>query len=174
MIGRRYVGLAYRAHEPAWSFLPISGEGASHRGGRFNKKGRAALYLSEQISTAILESQQGFAFKQPVTLCSYQIDCENIVDLTQPEELQRFGITVDDIACNWFELALNGESVNSWELAEKLIQRGAAGARFSSHCTGARPVDVNLVFWRWNETIPHMVRTIDDFSRLPKNQSSWR
>ncbi len=37
----RFQGLAYRAHDPRWSFKPLSGEGAAVHGGRFNPKGSA-------------------------------------------------------------------------------------------------------------------------------------
>ena len=38
-----FQGLAYRAHDPRWSFKPLSGDGAAVQGGRFNPKGSAAL-----------------------------------------------------------------------------------------------------------------------------------
>ena len=43
----RFEGLAYRAHNPRWSWAPTSGEGARLHGGRFNAKGdRGALPLA--------------------------------------------------------------------------------------------------------------------------------
>lgn len=173
MIGRRFVGHAYRAHDPAWSFLPASGAGAARRGGRFNRKGRPALYLSAQITTALMESQQGFAFKQPVTLCCYDIDCENIVDLTDKDVCDTWGIAESDLACAWFDLALNGQPVPSWDRAEYLIANGAAGAKVRSYCAGAGVDNFNLVFWDWGDALPRKVCVIDEFSRLPKTQASW-
>ena len=32
----RFRGTVYRAHNPQWSWTPLSGEGASRHGGRFN------------------------------------------------------------------------------------------------------------------------------------------
>ena len=61
----RFRGLAYRAHNPRWSWAPTSGEGARLHGGRFNPKGVPALYLSLNTSTAILEATQGFASRFP-------------------------------------------------------------------------------------------------------------
>jgi RES domain-containing protein len=51
----RFQGICYRAHEPKWSFMPLSGSGASINGGRFNPKGIPALYLSLSVETAIKE-----------------------------------------------------------------------------------------------------------------------
>ncbi|MFV0302812.1 MAG: RES family NAD+ phosphorylase [Paracoccus sp. (in: a-proteobacteria)] len=42
----RYRGECFRAHNPRWSFEPLSGEGARRHGGRFNPPGVPALYLS--------------------------------------------------------------------------------------------------------------------------------
>ena len=79
----RFVGTCYRAHDPRWSFRPISGEGAAIRGARFNPKDVPTLYLALGIMTAVKEANQGFAHRiDPCVLCSYDVDCADIVDLT--------------------------------------------------------------------------------------------
>ena len=81
----RLTGLVYRAHNPRWSFAPMSGRGAALYGGRFNPVGMEALYTSLQVETAWREAQQGFAFKaQPLTICAYRVDCDDIADLRDP------------------------------------------------------------------------------------------
>ena len=35
----RSRGVVYRAHNPQWSWTPLSGEGARRHGGRFNRRG---------------------------------------------------------------------------------------------------------------------------------------
>jgi RES domain-containing protein len=50
----KITGLVYRAHNPRWAFEPTSGEGARMHGGRFNPKGRAALYTSPRVESALL------------------------------------------------------------------------------------------------------------------------
>ena len=83
---RTLTGFAYRAHHPRWSFAPASGEGAARHGGRFNPVGMAALYTARRMETAWLEAQQAFPFKaQPLTLCAYEVDCADVVDLTDPK-----------------------------------------------------------------------------------------
>lgn len=75
-------GTCYRAHDPRWSFRPVSGDGAAIRGARFNRKGVPALYLAPTLVTSVKEINQGFARKiEPCVLCSYDVDCEDIVDL---------------------------------------------------------------------------------------------
>ncbi len=73
----------YRAHNPRWAWAPDSGNGAAAVGGRCNPVGMPALYTSFRFQTAWLEAQQAFMFKpQPLTLCAYEVDCEDVLDLT--------------------------------------------------------------------------------------------
>jgi RES domain-containing protein len=74
-----------RAHDPRWSFKPMSGDGAAIRGARFNPKAIPALYLALGIIMAMKEANQGFAHRiDPCVLCSYDVDCDDIVDLRTP------------------------------------------------------------------------------------------
>jgi len=49
----------HRLLTPKWVFLPTSGAGAAIRGGRFNRPGVEALYLSRAPQTALEEYRQG-------------------------------------------------------------------------------------------------------------------
>lgn len=170
----RFQGRVYRAINPRWSFLPESGEGAALYGGRFNPKKVPALYTSERFETAWLEAQQGFAYKtQPLTLCSYEVDCEPVIDLTQPETLQALGIRAVDLSSPWELIASDGDKPPTWSLAEQLIQAGIAGIRVQSFAVNASPADVNWVFWSWSNSTPTKVKVIDDENRLPSSQQSW-
>jgi RES domain-containing protein len=96
----RFVGTCYRAHDPRWDFKPISGDGAATRGARFNPKGVPALYLGFNILTAVKEANQGFAHRiNPCVLCAYDVDCEDIADLTSELGRQEFSVTLADMAC---------------------------------------------------------------------------
>lgn len=170
----RFEGLVYRAHNPRWAFEPTSGEGASLHGGRFNPKGRAALYTSLRVETAWLEAQQGFAFKaQPMTMCAYEVDCAAMLDLTDPATLAEHAIHPRDLSCPWEDLASRRQPVPSWALADRLIAMGIAGIRVPSFAFRARPDDVNLVFWKWDAS-PNTVIVVDPLGRLPQNARSWR
>lgn len=172
----RLSGEVYRAHHPRWAFEPTSGAGAALHGGRFNPKGTAALYTSRRLETAWREAQQGFPFKagQPMTICSYRVDCQDIVDLTDAGERGRLGVVDADLACAWEDLALRGQLPPSWMLARRLMASGTAGIIVPSFAPGANAADVNVVFWRWADAGPHTVRVIDDTGRLPRDDSSWR
>ena len=72
----------------------MSGDGAAIRGARFNPKGVPALYLGLSIMTAVKEANQGFAHRiDPCVLCSYEIDCEDVADLTTEQERREFSVS---------------------------------------------------------------------------------
>lgn len=171
----RLTSRLYRAHNPRWAFDPASGDGAARHGGRFNPKGMPALYTSRRFETAWLEAQQGFPFKaQPLTLCAYEVDCADVLDLTDPAERARLGVAAADLGCAWEDLADRGLEPPSWVLARRLSGDGAAAAVVPSFAAGARRDDVNVVFWRWGPDPPHRVVVIDDAGRLPKDDRFWR
>lgn len=171
----RLARVAYRAHNPKWAWAPDSGRGSATTGGRFNPVGMPALYTSLRFETAWLEAQQAFPFKaQPMTLCAYDVDCEDVLDLTDPVTLAAHGTAHADLACPWKDLATRGLKPPSWALVERLIADGIAGIVVPSFAKGATSADVNVVFWDWGRDLPHQVRVIDDENRLPQNASSWR
>jgi RES domain-containing protein len=170
----RFRGTCYRAHDPRWSFKPLAGDGAAIHGGRFNPKGMPALYLSLSIETAIKEANQGFAFKiAPCVLCSYEVDCSDVVDLRTDASRSRHGATAADIACAWFAEAAAGREPPSWALCRRLRADGFAGVVVPSFAPGTISGDQNLVLWDWGPQPPHQVRVYDPSGRLPKNQLSW-
>jgi RES domain-containing protein len=169
------TGFVDRAHNPRWAFAPDSGHGAAANGGRFNPMGLPALYTSRRFETAWLEAQQAFPFKaQPMTLCAYEVDCAEILDLTEPPTLAAHGIDPADLACAWKDLSTRGIKPSTWLLAERLIAGGTAGIIVPSFAKGTGAADINVVFWDWAPDPPHQVRVIDDHGRLPKDASSWR
>ena len=171
----KLTGLVYRAHNPRWAWAPESGEGAALHGGRFNPKGVPALYTSLHLRTAWLEAQQGFPFKaQPTTMCAYEVDCADMLDLTDAGTLSAAGVAPSELACAWEDIADRGGTPPTWTLARRLIAAGRAGAVVPSFANKAAVADVNAVFWRWGPDPPHRVRVIDDHGRLPKHDASWR
>jgi RES domain-containing protein len=171
----KFTGVVYRAHNPRWAFAPASGEGAARYGGRFNPPGVSALYTSVGVETAWFEAQQGFAFKaQPLTICAYEVDCADVVDLTDLDTRLTHGVTGADLACAWEDLASRGVEPPSWRVAKGLIAGGAAGLMAPSFALGAGPAERNVVFWTWSDTPPHKVTVIDDQARLPRDGRSWQ
>lgn len=171
----RFAGTAYRAHDPRWSFQPTSGEGAAIRGARFNPKGVPALYLALGIMTAVKEANQGFAHRiDPCVLCAYEIDCEDIADLTDEADRKAHAVAPEEMACAWALSLAEGARPASWAIHDRLRKAGIAGILVPSFAPGAETEDRNLVLWDWGPAPPHRVTVIDPAGRLPKDQLSWR
>ncbi|MDF3064018.1 MAG: hypothetical protein K0S06_4127 [Microvirga sp.] len=166
--------VCYRAHDPRWAFLPLSGEGAARKGARFNPKGVPALYLSLSVIGALIEMGHSFGHRlDPLTMCSYEVDADDVVDLTDASERDRVGAQLSDMGCAWAYEVAKGRKPASWGLAERLRSEGAAGILTPSFARGAGPDVVNLVLWRWGPELPHRVVVHDPSGRLPRNQLSW-
>lgn len=170
----RFTGMVYRAHNPLWSFSPLSGDGTSKDGGRFNPVGIPALYTSLTTITALSEYHQRFPNRpQPVTLCAYDVNCQDIVDLRDPDELKQRGIGASDLLCPWEYQSNKGITPPSWQIATTLIQANIAGIVVPSFAEKVQNNAHNLILWKWGDALPHRVLLIDDDKRLPKNQVSW-
>jgi RES domain-containing protein len=170
----RLQATCYRAHDPRWSFTPLSGDGAAAHGGRFNPKGMPALYLALTIETAIKEASDGFPFRiNPCVLCCYEVDCADLADLRSEPGRRQSGAALADLSCTWEADARERREPASWQLARRLIARGIAGILVPSFAQGAAQTDENLVLWKWSERPPHQVRVFDPSGRLPRNQRSW-
>jgi len=171
----RFQGTGFRAHDPKWAFSPISGEGAKAKGGRFNPVGVPALYLSLTLEGMFLEMGHGFAHRfDPLTICSYEVDVDDIVSLATKRARKAIAIDLADMACAWALDLANGREPASWAIANRLIANGTAGILVPSFASGARPKMHNLVVWQWGPELPHRVVVHDPSHRLPKDQASWR
>jgi RES domain-containing protein len=170
----RFKGTCFRAHDPRWSFKPVSGDGAAIRGARFNPKGVPALYLALEIMMAVKEANQGFAHRiDPCVLCSYDVDCDDIVDLRTPAARDAAGIRFEDMSCGWMDFLAEGKRPPSWAVHDRLVAEAKVGILVPSFAPGADPSDQNLVLWKWDDALPHRVNVIDPERRLPRNQLSW-
>lgn len=89
----------FRAHTPQWASRPTSGAGAAAKGGRFNREGIEALYLSLEEVTALREYQQTSPFLSPCTMCSYTVTLRRLVDLRQLHQ----GDSWDELWHDWRE-----------------------------------------------------------------------
>lgn len=119
-----------------------------------------ALYTSRRLETARLEAQQSFPFKaQPMTLCAYRVDCEDVLDLTRESERARLDVLEHEPACPWEDIATRGLVPPTWSLSRRLAGAGAAGIVVRSYAPGATACDTNVVFWRWADHPPHHVES---------------
>lgn len=170
----RFQGVCYRAHDPKWAWAPLSGEGAAIRGGRFNPKGVPALYLASTVEGMFAEMGHGFARRfEPLTVCAYDLDMEDMTDLRTEEARAETGVALADMACAWLLDIAEGRRPKSWDVAQRLVDTGAAGALVPSFANAARPDHFNAVLWKWGGGPPHRVTVFDPSGRLPTDQSSW-
>jgi RES domain-containing protein len=161
----------FRAHSPQWASRPLSGEGAARKGGRFNRPGVAALYLSLDEVTALREYQQTSPFLPPCTMCSYTVTLRGLVDLRQ---LHR-GEPWDDLWHDWREdwrlLKLEQHiEPPTWVLGDLVLAHGHTGVLFPSQmCDGG----VNVVVYLDRLQGANTIEVNDPDHRLPKDPSSW-
>ena len=168
----RFRGLVYRAHNPRWSWTPLSGAGARRHGGRFNRRGIRALYTSLNELTAIREAQPLGRPMQPLTICTYDVDVEPVFDTLDKAQRRTLGVKLSDLACPTWEAEMHAGLVPaSQALADRLIAAGYAGMRVRSFVAGTRAGDLNLVLWTWGDARPTRVTLIDDEGRLSAAQT---
>lgn len=143
-----------------WQRQPLSGDGAAKLGGRWNRRGQAALYLSADNATAIAEFHQDLV--RPGTLAPYDVRSPAIADLTRGD--------VDDaiMFAEWRRIVAIEKAVPpGWKIADEALTGGAHGALVPS---AQRPGGVNLVLWRWSADSGDgaRVRLIDPASDLQR------
>ena len=165
----RLRGIVYRAHNPRWSWPPVSGEGARLHGGRFNRIGVAALYTSLSPVTALREAGTLGHPLQPLLLCAYEIDAEPVFDSLDSRERDIHAVTDAELRCPGWEWDMHRGSVPaSQALADRLIAAGYVGMRVWSFAPGRDAQDLNLVLWHWGDRMPSRVVLIDDEGRLTR------
>ena len=165
----RFRGIVYRAHNPRWSWPPVSGEGARLHGGRFNRSGVAALYTSSSPVTALREAGTLGHPLQPLLLCAYEIDAEPVFDSLDSRERDTHAVTDAELSCPGWERDMNRGAVPaSQALADRLISAGYVGMRVRSFAPGSDANDLNLVLWHWGDRMPSRVVLIDDEGRLTR------
>ena len=165
----RLRGIVYRAHNPRWSWPPVSGEGVRLHGGRFNRIGVAALYTSLSPVTALREAGTLGHPLQPLLLCAYEIDAEPVFDSLDSRARDIHAVTDADVGCPGWEWDMHCGSVPaSQALADRLIAAGYVGMRVWSFAPGSDAQDLNLVLWHWGDRMPSRVVLIDDEGRLTR------
>lgn len=123
----------YRFHSPQWASLPLSGAGAAINGGRFNRPGVEALYLSCEPETALAEYQQGASISPPGTLVAYRLDVGDIIDFSQGFEPDRWPPVWQEVGCDWKYIArVERHEPPTWAIGDDLIRAGRRGLLFPS------------------------------------------
>jgi len=136
--------------------------------------GTPALYLALTLEGMLVEMGHGFGHRfDPLTICSYNVDVDDIIDLRTDSGRAAESIDLASMACPWAYDLATGKTPASHSIAKSLIAKGVAGILSPSFATGARPDLANLILWRWGAELPHKVEVHDPGGRLPKDKSSW-
>lgn len=162
---------AFRMLTPKWAIAPKSGEGAAENGGRVNRCGVAALYLSLDPGTAIREYQQDDPLVPPGTLVSYRITVDRLLDFRGGFQSDQWPMVWEDFFRDWRSILLDqGVEPPSWAIGDDALKAQAQGIVFASQ---AAPGGVNLVLYAEALTAADVVQVFDPQGALPKNQKSW-
>jgi RES domain-containing protein len=162
---------AYRMHTPKWASQPTSGLGAAKSGGRLNRPGIEALYLSLERETAILEYQRLSELLPPGLLVSYLVTIGLVVDFRQGYHPTKWDPMWEDFYCDWRELWFNQHiEPPSWLIGDTIMSEGAKGVIFHS---SLEPSGTNLVLYPKSYTDLDSIEVYDPNQSLPKNQASW-
>lgn len=167
LTGEAFRGPLYRALNPVYARLPLSGRGAELYGGRFNPKGTPALYCALDPVTALREANQVGSL-QPTILVSYRADIAPVFDTRATEKLASCGVTREMLAdLGWRLAMLEGRRVPTQDFARDLIAKGYAGLLVRSFAKGATNADLNLVLWNWSGESCSLT-VVDDEGRLKR------
>lgn len=161
----------HRYLTPKWAFMPTSGAGAAMDGGRFNRLGIEALYLSRSPQTALDEYRQGASITPPATLAAYEVTLGEVADLSEGFDPDHWDVAWAGWDCAWRQIARIDKKVPpSWTVADVVISKGLRGILFPSlrHAGGT-----NLVVFPANLTAGDSIVVHDPDQRLPRDQSSW-
>ena len=164
------TALFYRAHTPQWASQPLSGAGAARHGGRFNRPGVHALYLSDSPATALAEYRQLDALLPPCTLVTYHVALRSVVDFRGGFDPALWSPLWQEWSCCWRRMALL-EHIEppSWVLADAALAAGHAGILFPS----LQAAGVNLVLYPDSLSPDDRLSVHDPEATLPRDRKSW-
>jgi RES domain-containing protein len=161
--------ILYRALHPAWSFAPLSLEGAAVKGGRWSRFGHPALYLATDPMTALAEYNQDFQF-HPVTLGQFRVVGANLADLSDTACLKALAIAPSIHDVPWYLHVVQREEPPQWGICDHISASGYDGLIYPS---AQNPLGKYVVLWRWNDGTAPTVSVSERDHRLPIDQPSW-
>ncbi|MBY4947676.1 RES family NAD+ phosphorylase [Cupriavidus respiraculi] len=155
----------YRIVVPRWSHAPTSGADAASKGGRFNRPGQEALYLSTSVGTAVAEYRQHAALLRPGTIVTFLVSSLRVVDFSAGFVAGRWIGLWAEYACNWRQMAFeHGIAPPCWTLSDMALEAGAAGILFPSTVDEG---GTNLVLYDSSLLPPAALRVHDPGHDLP-------
>lgn len=162
----------FRALSPQWSYAPESGAGAAERGGRFNRPGLQARYLSRSANTALLEYQAESSLLVPATVATFLVTAKNLVDFTGGYVPETWQAIWAEAYGNWKRMAfLEGIEPPSWVIGDLVREAGHPGILYRST---RDPSGTCLVLFPEMAAATGFTASVHDpDGRLPRDRSSW-
>lgn len=135
----------WRVIVPTYAGMPLSGMGAARQGGRFNRPGQEALYLSLDDTTALAEYKQDNPWLPPGTICTFFVQGLHVADLSAGFDANHWPALWADFAMDW-RAAWFGGGIEppTWYMADDVVAAGWDGIVFPSQ---ARTGGLNLVVY---------------------------
>lgn len=160
----------FRMNVPRYASTPLSGAGAARAGGRYNRPGLEALYLSLEIPTAIAEYQQSSPHLLPATICSYPATLPPLVDL-RLLGTGTWDTIWQDWNVDWRQIQADGKiDPPTWDMGDLALDAGIPGIIFPSI---VNPCGTNVVLFLEAIRGKGTITVHDPNGTLPKNQASW-
>ena len=161
----------FRALTPKYASSPLSGAGAAVQGGRFNRKGIEALYLSLDAQTALAEYQQTSPLLEPCTLAAYLATLAHVVDLRAFDGGDAWDPLWADWNSDWRRFAFDLHiEAPTWVLGDLVRDAGHAGIVFPSL---TRHGGTNIVVYPDLFAAGDSMAVHDPNHKLPLDASSW-
>jgi len=158
--------VCYRVITPVYASTPLSGMGAARQGGRFNRPGQEALYLSLDEVTALAEYKQDNPWLLPGTICTFFVRGLRVADFSAGFDPERWPPLWADFTVDWrAEWFGNGNEPPTWYMADDVAADGLDGILFPSQ---ARPGGTNLVIYRGSTRPAVQLRVHDPNGTLRK------
>ncbi len=156
----------YRVITPGYADKPRSGMGAARQGGRFNRPGQEALYLSSDEVTALAEYKQDNPWLPPGTICTFFVNTLRLADFSAGFDPGRWPSLWADFDVDWRkEWFDKSNEPPTWHMADDVVAAGLDGIVFPSQ---ARPGGTNLVVYRSSERPKAQLRVYDPDGLLKK------
>lgn len=159
----------WRAYVPEWAHAPLAGEGAARFGGRWDAKGRPALYAACELSTAWAEHNQGF-IQHPATIVQLLLTGARLTDARDASLLARYDAERAIHRCEWRAILEAGGMPETHVLTRRLAADGFDGVVYPSFMS---PGGSCVALWRWNALDAPVLSVIDPEGRFPATAASW-